>query len=211
MQKTFFVWKLFPTFGVLEKVWGLLQKFTTKTKNCLPLLFTISTKDKHSQPLKWFLLMPCWAFTLAKIFCESWYESNNKDNMYTLFYYWERETNRERERERGKEMSQNIIIEDNFSHCYIIIQIIYLTPLFCSNHCFTLWISKNIGNLWWNLFHWIIDITNRIISFESMTAVYKSTLRMLFIFAIAINDCDFHLQYNILCKMIQQLLDNECP
>ena len=98
VQKTFFVWKLFPTFGVLEKVWGSLQKFTTKTKNCLPLLFTISTKDKHSQPLKWFLLMPCWAFTLAKIFCESWYESNNKDNMYTLFYYWERERERERER-----------------------------------------------------------------------------------------------------------------
>ena len=91
-KKTFFVWKLFPTFGVLEKVLGSLQKFTTKTKNCLPLLFTISTKDKHSQPLKWFLLMPCWAFTLAKIFCESWYESNNKDNMFTVFYYWERET-----------------------------------------------------------------------------------------------------------------------
>ena len=102
VQKTFFVWKLFPTFGVLEKVWGSLQKFTTKTKNCLPLLFTISTKDKHSQPLKWFLLMPCWAFTLAEIFCESWYESNNKDNMYTLFYYWERETKRERERDESE-------------------------------------------------------------------------------------------------------------
>ena len=101
-KKTFFVWKLFPTFGVLEKVWGSLQKFTTKTKNCLPLLFTISTKDKHSQPLKWFLLMPCWAFTLAKIFCESWYESNNKDNMFTVFYYWERETMRERGKERDE-------------------------------------------------------------------------------------------------------------
>ena len=132
-KKTFFVWKLFPTFGVLEKVSGSLQKFTTKTKNCLPLLFTISTKDKHSKPLKWFLLMPCWAFTLAKIFCESWYESNNKDNMFTVFYYWERETERGKERE----MSQNNIIEDNFSHCKIILQIIYLSPFLCSIQYFT--------------------------------------------------------------------------
>ena len=39
-------------------------------------------------------------------------------------------TEKERQREGKREMSQNNVIEDNFSHVWMIIEIIYLTPLF---------------------------------------------------------------------------------